>query len=282
MMFAFPGYFLHEDTGPDNVALLARAVVAMNWISLALTLPVILYCAWPVWDGVRRRMHGGVSMDVPVALGIVAAFLPSAVATWTGRGEVYFESVTMFVAFLLTARYLEDRARRSAGHPHARLAQLRSNVSALAQRLAFWFVVVQIALAVAVGSVWLVVKPEQALSVTVALLVMSCPCAMAMAVPTALSAACARLRRDALTSDAAVQALARATARVTRQNLFGAIAWHLLMTPIAAVGWVAPWLAAITMLISSLAVAANSWRLYPRASASARAHAALQDPLCSP
>ena len=33
------------------------------------------------------------------------------------------------------------------------------------------------------------------------------------------------------------------------------------MTPLALVGWVTPWLAAITMLVSSLAVAYNSWRL---------------------
>ncbi|MOA52348.1 hypothetical protein D3C78_1756360 [compost metagenome] len=36
------------------------------------------------------------------------------------------------------------------------------------------------------------------------------------------------------------------------------------MTPLALVGWVTPWLAAITMLVSSLAVAYNSWRLCRR------------------
>jgi len=265
MMFAFPGYFLHEDTGPDNVLLLTQAVVVMNWISLALTLPVILYCAWPIWDGAWRRMHGGgVSMDVPVALGIVAAFLPSAVATWTGRGEVYFESVTMFVAFLLTARYLEDRAHCGADRSHALLDALRGDVSMLGQRLAFWFVVVQVALAVVVGTCWLVWHPEQALPVTVALLVMSCPCAMAMAAPTALSAAYARLRRNPPGSAAAVQQVVHETRRVISQNFYGAIAWHLWMVPLAAVGLVQPWLAAIAMLVSSLAVAGNSWRLYRR------------------
>jgi len=282
MMFAFPGYFLHESTGPDNVMLLVQAVVAMNWISLALTIPVILYCAWPVWDGAWRRRQGdGVSMDVPVALSMVAAFVPSAVATWTGRGEVYFESVTMFVAFLLTARYLEEKARRSVDRCHVALQRLRGEVSVLAQRLAFWFVFVQIALAVVVGAVWLAWKPAQVVPVTVALLVMSCPCAMAMAVPTALSAAYARLRRDAWMPDAAVRALAQVSGRVARQNLYGAIAWHLLMTPLAAIGWVAPWLAAIAMLVSSLAVAANAWRLYHRAAWDrACKYTALQEPLC--
>jgi cation transport ATPase len=42
------------------------------------------------------------------------------------------------------------------------------------------------------------------------------------------------------------------------------VIWHLLMTPMAAAGLVEPWVAAITMLVSSLAVAANSWRLFRR------------------
>jgi len=260
MMFAFPGYFRHMPTGSDHQALLEQAVYAMNWISLALTVPVIFYCAWPIWDGTWRRMQiGGVSMDMPVALGILAAFLPSVAATWTGHGEVYFESVTMFVAFLLTARYLQDRARaRSA--THAALVSLQAQVTGLAQSLAFWFVVVQLALALVVGAFWFFWMPSQALSVTVALLVMSCPCALSMAAPTALAAAHASLRRDA--SGTTVVRVVHATRRVARQNLYGAIVWHLLMTPLAAVGLVQPWLAAITMLLSSLAVAGNSWWLY--------------------
>jgi len=261
-MFAFPGYFLHQPMGADNRVLLTQAVFAMNWISLALTLPVMLYCAWPVWRGAWRRQElAGISMDVPVALGMVAAFIPSAWATWTGQGEVYFESVTMFVAFLLTARYLEQRARLGARVQHAALADLCGELTALAKRLAFWFVLVQLALAAVVGAAWFVWMPAYALPVTVALLVMSCPCAMAMAVPTALSAAHAGLRHPANTSDAAVRNLVQRTRRVARQNLFGAIAWHLLMTPLAAFGLVQPWLAAIVMLVSSLAVAANAWRL---------------------
>src|SRR5690606_18587464 len=77
MMFAFPGYLRAYETNLDNRLMLEQAVFIMNWISLALTMPVVLYCAKPIWSGAMRRMRdGGVSMDVPVALGIVAAFLP--------------------------------------------------------------------------------------------------------------------------------------------------------------------------------------------------------------
>ena len=57
-------------------------------------------------------------MDVPVAVAIAAAFAASCWATITGGGEVYFDSVTMFTFFLLTARYLELNAR----HKLARFA----------------------------------------------------------------------------------------------------------------------------------------------------------------
>ena len=61
-----------------------------------------------------------------------------------------------------------------------------------------------------------------------------------------------------------MQALLDEAGRKARQNLHGSLVWHLLMTPLALVGWVTPWLAAITMLLSSLAVAWNSWRLSRR------------------
>ncbi len=268
MMFAFPGYLRSERMSPDSLALLDQAIYLMNWISLVLTVPVALYCASPVWRGAfaqLRRLRIG--MDVPVALGVAAAFAPSVQATLAGRGEVYFDSVTMFVAFLLTARYLELCARQSvqAGQGHALIEQLRGAMSVHANRIALWFVLVQMALAFAVGAVWHLYAPSHAVGVMVALLVMSCPCAMAMAVPTAVAAAHAALcATSAAGGSADAMPLLQVTRRVARQNLYGAVVWHLLMTPLAAAGWVAPWVAAITMLLSSLAVAANSWRIYRR------------------
>lgn|GEM_PF-186623 len=260
MMLAFPGYLRHSARAPDAQLALEQAIVLMNWLSLILCVPLILYCAWPVWRGAWHDLsRQRIGMDVPVALGILAAFVPSVVATWRDVGEVYFDSVSMFVAFLLTARFLETCARQAvSGQPHgARDAELLRS----ADRLAFWFVCIQILLAILVGLYWWNVQPDQALAVTVALLVMSCPCAMSMSVPAALAARQAvRLRTGAGDGgDPAV--LDRAMRRVAHQNLYGSLAWHLLMVPLAACGWVQPWLAAITMLLSSLAVAANAWRL---------------------
>lgn len=265
MMFAFPGYLRAGQPVADALTLLDRAVFLMNWISLALTVPVLLYCAWPVWQGAFSRMRSArIGMDVPVALSIVAAFIPSVYATWTGRGEVYFESVTMFVAFLLTARYLEFCARQSmsVGGLHQFIDEYRQILSARADSIALWFTVTQLALALAGGLVWLAYAPDRAVAVTVALLVISCPCAMAMAVPSAMAAAHACLLRQPDLPESQLYRLMQQTGKVARQNLYGSMVWHLLMMPLAALGWVQPWLAAISMLVSSLAVALNAWRLF--------------------
>ena len=110
MMYAWPAYVAGEgEMGADIAALL-------RWASLLLTLPVVVYSAAPffrgAWRDLRLRRLG---MDVPVALGVGAAFLGSCHATWVGRGEVYFDSVTMFVFLLLASRWFEAVSRARAG-----------------------------------------------------------------------------------------------------------------------------------------------------------------------
>jgi cation transport ATPase len=269
MMFAWPGYLRHDSMPADALETLDWAIVLMNWASFALTIPVVLYSAWPIWRHAGDNLrHGRAGMDVPVALGIVAAFIPSVHATWTGHGEVYFDSVTMFVAFLLTARYLELCARQSFGAAgglrHQRVEAQRLDLGARADRLASRFVLAQVALALAAAAAWAYIDPAHSIPVMVALLVMSCPCAMSMAVPTAMASAHSALAVHPSMPEAALDELLRQARHKARQNLYGSLVWHLLMTPLALVGWVTPWLAAITMLVSSLAVAYNSWRLCRR------------------
>ena len=269
MMFAWPGYLRHDGIPTDALETLDWAIVLMNWASFALTVPVVLYSAWPIWRHAGDNLrHGRAGMDVPVALGIVAAFIPSVHATYTGHGEVYFDSVTMFVAFLLTARYLELCARQSYGGSagglrHSRVEARRLSLGASADRLASRFVMIQVLLALAAAAAWAYIDPAHSIPVMVALLVMSCPCAMSMAVPTAMASAHAALAAHPSMPDAALQAAAgRGGPQGAPEH--GSLVWHLLMTPLALVGWVTPWLAAITMLLSSLAVAWNSWRLSRR------------------
>src|SRR5690606_34054376 len=204
------------------------------------------------------------SMNWPIGLGIVVAFIPSAIATVRQSGEVYFESIAMFVAFVLTARYLALAARQSAGAVFdQRLDQDSRLLAETADRVGLYFVSVQIALSIVSALVWyLYIDPGHALSVLVALFVMSCPCAMAMAVPAAQAAARAIVLGSPSLSLNALIALRAQTVRVARRALYGSLLWHLLMIPFAMFGLVQPWLAAITMLISSLAVAGYAWRFY--------------------
>jgi len=275
MMLAFPAY-LHTAPAPvlaSQRSFLDEAIIFMNWASLLLTLPVVWYCAAPVWQGAWTRMRRAhISMDVPVALGIVAAFIPSVYATWVQHGEVYFESVCMFVAFLLTARYLELCAAQASSlvvdnMPGWDAARFKQTLRRRADRLAVWFTVVQLALSLLIGAIWFEQQPERAVAVMVAMLVISCPCALAMAVPVALAAGQARLVvlfAQPVQSQPQQLKIEQLVERCARQNLYGALVWHLLMMPLAAAGWVQPWLAAITMLASSLAVAGNGWRHFSR------------------
>jgi len=54
---------------------------------------------------------------------------------------------------------------------------------------------------------------------------------------------------------------ARKTLRVIRENLSWALVYNLIALPLAAMGWVAPWMAAIGMSASSLVVVLNALRL---------------------
>jgi len=94
-------------------------------ISLLVCLPIVFYSARPffagAYRGIRARSPG---MDLPVAIAIAAAFIASVQATLVNSGDIYFDSVAMFVLFLSATRYLEMRARhRSENHAEA-LARL--------------------------------------------------------------------------------------------------------------------------------------------------------------
>ena len=126
MMYAYPMYIADGDMTADVESM-------MRWASLLLTLPVVFYSAAPffrnAWRDLRLRRVG---MDVPVALGVGAAFVASCWATFWQAGEVYFDSVSMFVFFLFGGRYLEMTARQKAVSVTEALARL---LPAFAQKM---------------------------------------------------------------------------------------------------------------------------------------------------
>lgn len=97
----------------------------LNWTNFVITTPVFFYSGWPfyrsAWRALRARR---LNMDVSVSLALAGAYFASVFATIAGVGDTYFDSVTMFIFFLLTSHFLEARARQRAGDTAASLMAL--------------------------------------------------------------------------------------------------------------------------------------------------------------
>lgn len=315
MMYAIPAYVADGDMSADIGQLLRIA-------SLVLTLPVVLWAAVPFYRGAWRSVAAGrVGMDVPVAIAIVIAFTASLAATVRAAGDVYYDSIAMFVFLLLGARYLETSMRARAARAQQRLVRLvpavaervvdgraadteqvavaslragdrvlvrpgatvpadgvvvegesaldeslltgesrpvgkgpgdavvggalnvrsplvmrvgrvgeatllagimrlleraqaeKPRIAQLADVVAQWFVAALLVIALVAGIAWQVTEPSRAIWVVVAVLVVSCPCALSLATPAALTAATARLYAAGMlvTRGHALETLARTT-----------------------------------------------------------------------
>jgi Cu2+-exporting ATPase len=279
----------------------------MRIAGMVLVTPVMFYSGAPFFSGAWRDVaNRRLGMDVPVALALVLAFVPSVVNTFRGTGEVYFDSVGMFIFFLSAGRFLEMTVRHrglSAAEALARslpaqvtrlapdgtrqkvalseiqredrfvvpkggviavdaalpadalpgtVAQLdeslvsgesavvqrrigecirggslnvgdaltlvamapaasstlasivalvdrahgaRPRVARIADRVASWFVLAILVLAAATGALWWQIDPSRAFVAVLAVLVVSCPCALSLATPATIAAATSRLAR---------------------------------------------------------------------------------------
>lgn len=97
----------------------------LRWISFILTTPILFYAGWPfissAWQSIRAK---SVNMDVPISIATVGAYIASAYHTIIGHGEVYFESVAMFIFFISISRFIEFLTRRRAQLNEYRFARL--------------------------------------------------------------------------------------------------------------------------------------------------------------
>src|SRR5699024_7450036 len=115
----------------------------LRWVSLFVSTPVFFYAGVPfftsAWSAIRARQ---VNMDVPVSIALIVTFFASLYATISGQGETYYDSVSMFVFFLLAGRYIEHNARLKAANMandlvvvEPTLVQRVGNESALVQQI---------------------------------------------------------------------------------------------------------------------------------------------------
>lgn len=129
MMYAYPAYVAE----PGDLT--AEMEQLLRWASWVLTLPVVLFSCGPFFgSALRDVLHRRISMDLPVALGMLITFAVSTAGTFEPLGlfgqEVYFDSLTMFVFFLLSGRWLELRLRdRTAGALEVLMNRLPDSVA---------------------------------------------------------------------------------------------------------------------------------------------------------
>jgi Cu2+-exporting ATPase len=82
-----------------------------RWLGLLSAIPVVGYAALPFYrEALAGLRSGRPGIDVPVALAIAFIFSASVANAVRGVGEVYFDSISMFVFVLLLGRYLQLRA----------------------------------------------------------------------------------------------------------------------------------------------------------------------------
>ena len=93
----------------------------------------------------------------------------------------------------------DDTRLAALGRSVSEAAQSRTPIVQLANRIGAWFVVTVLVLALVTAWIWSHVDPTRAVGNTVALLIVACPCALALATPLAIAVAIGRLaRRDVL------------------------------------------------------------------------------------
>jgi Cu+-exporting ATPase len=109
MIFSAPDYL--ASFHGDLRALTPAFVWLFAALRIALSIPVLLYSASDYflnsWSALRNR---SMSLDVPVAMGLLALFVRSMVDIALGAGTGYLDSFTGLVFFLLTARLIQTKS----------------------------------------------------------------------------------------------------------------------------------------------------------------------------
>jgi Cu2+-exporting ATPase len=108
-----------------------RYRLAFQLISWALATPVLFYSGYPFLSGALhslRRMS--LNMDVLVALGSLSAYFYSIVMIFYG-GEIFFDTASMIITFILLGRFLEAGSRLKAGNAIAELVELQPHEALL-------------------------------------------------------------------------------------------------------------------------------------------------------
>lgn len=105
MSYSLPVYFGLAEDG-------SGLIQALRNLNLGLTIIGVLYGGSYFFGRAWASLKQGVAhFDIPIALGILAAFFGSLWAHWRGdSGSVYYDSVNVFLTFMLAGRFIQERA----------------------------------------------------------------------------------------------------------------------------------------------------------------------------
>ena len=102
----YAGYFTGMERGHKNILNIAEFILAT---------PTLFYSGWIFYRGAYYGLKNRfINMDFLVSAGATLAYIYSLYAMITLRGEVYFDSVTMIITFVLVGKYLEILSKRRA------------------------------------------------------------------------------------------------------------------------------------------------------------------------
>jgi len=104
MLLSFPEYFEVEEYWLDNYRGFFR------WLIFALALPSFLYSASGYYVSALKSIRAGIlTIDVPIALGIIVMFARSTVDILFNYGTGFFDSLTGLIFFMLLGRVFQQK-----------------------------------------------------------------------------------------------------------------------------------------------------------------------------
>ena len=122
MNFAIAGYVMGYS---DETGELGLWIIIGRWTSLFATTALLAYPGQEFFIGAWRDLSNRrLGMDVPIVLGLSVAYLGSLHTTWSQSGEVYYDSIAMFVFLVLLARRIELRGRVRAANALDRVGKI--------------------------------------------------------------------------------------------------------------------------------------------------------------
>lgn len=103
MLYHFPQYLPGSENLEDEFRLV------FGWLSFILSLPVLFYCAndyfLSAYKSLRKKI---ISIDLPIALGLITLFVQSSIELIADQGIGYFDSLTGLVFFLLIGKWYQS------------------------------------------------------------------------------------------------------------------------------------------------------------------------------